>query len=393
MWIFLLFTLASAQSLEQVHHLRHQGCSEHDCDGTTTCMGECISYLQGDPCDASTSDIELYMDMYYLKKVNVRTTCWESFVTYYIDVVGESEGMTKEEFNRKTQDSLHRVDIVDGKWYGYGDKPDITHCRSSMNVDTFDYVFPLLDPNDPAFKRTLRSFENNGLLDFVRNVYVITNDDSVFRSMYKQFKGLHILSMENISYPYSLDHVKHKAWRKLYLAPYIDGIADNYLMGPDDTILYSAFKKDYIFDSKKGLPYAHSFGSSSTGNNLGFRNIAPNHGPNFLNTCAMKYIIQSNHNVNPAIDPVSVTIGTLNKNHMLAGMYEYHDHRFRKVAGVDYFSECHTNGGCRRPKFDDLFVNIQGNGISVEYGGDDNLHRIFSEWFDQQFPTPSRFEV
>jgi hypothetical protein len=41
-------------------------------------------------------------------------------VTYYIDIVGESKGMTKEEYNRKTQDSLHRVDIVDGKWYGYG---------------------------------------------------------------------------------------------------------------------------------------------------------------------------------------------------------------------------------------------------------------------------------
>lgn len=119
MWIFLLFTLASAQSLEQVYHLHH-GCSEEHCMGTTTCMGKCISYLQGEPCDVSTSDIELYMDMYYLKKVNVRTTCWESFVTYYIDVLGESEGMTTEEYDRRSQDSLHRVDIVDGKWYGFG---------------------------------------------------------------------------------------------------------------------------------------------------------------------------------------------------------------------------------------------------------------------------------
>lgn len=120
MWILLLFTLASAQSLERVHRLRHTSCSEYECVGTTTCMGKCISYLQGDPCDVSTSDIELYMDMYYLKKVNVRTTCWQSYVTYYIDIVGESKGMTKEQYNRKTQDSLHRVDIVDGKWYGYG---------------------------------------------------------------------------------------------------------------------------------------------------------------------------------------------------------------------------------------------------------------------------------
>lgn len=122
MWMFLLFSVASARSLEQLHRLRHQSCSEHDCVGTTTCMGKCISYLQGEPCDVSTSDVELYIDMYYLKKVRVRTTCWESFVTYYIDVLGESEGMTTEEYDRRSQDSLHRVDIVDGKWYGYGRK-------------------------------------------------------------------------------------------------------------------------------------------------------------------------------------------------------------------------------------------------------------------------------
>lgn len=72
--------------------------------------------------------------MYYLKKVNVRTTCWQSFVSYYIDVVGESEGMTKEEYNRKTQDSLHRVDIVDGKWYGYGSKVDASKLRKLAYV-------------------------------------------------------------------------------------------------------------------------------------------------------------------------------------------------------------------------------------------------------------------
>lgn len=391
MWILLLFTLASAQSLEQVHRLRHQGCSEHDCIGTTTCMVRCISYLQGDPCDVSTSDIELYMDMYYLKKINVRTTCWESFVTYYIDVVGESDGMTKEEYNRKTQDSLRRVDIVDGKWYGYGDKPDITHCRSSMNVDTFDYVFPLWDPNDPALKRTLRSFEKNGLLDFVRNVYVIVSKEHAVEDLLNTFSGLQIVRVNDIHTPFNLSHV-HEKMIKHFAAPYIDGIADNYMMGPDDTILNSNFKKDFIFDFHKGLFYFHSFGSDLIGHCMGFRNIAPNHGPNVLNKCAMQFIIQSKHNVHPAVDPVCVYAGTLDKNNMLAGVYGYHDHRFRKIAGVDYFSECHTNGGCRRPKFDDLFVNIQGNGISVEYGGDDNLHRIFSEWFDQQFPTPSRFE-
>lgn len=121
MWIFLLLGVVCAQSLERAYNLRH-GCSEEQCMGTTTCMDKCVSYLQGDSCDVSTRDIELYMDMYYLKKVRVRTTCWQSFVTYYIDVLGESEGMTKEEYNRKTRDSLHRVDVSDGQWYGFGEQ-------------------------------------------------------------------------------------------------------------------------------------------------------------------------------------------------------------------------------------------------------------------------------
>jgi hypothetical protein len=166
MWIFLLLSVASAQSLEQVYNLRH-GCSEADCTGTTTCMGRCISYLQGEPCDVSTSDIELYMDMYYLKKINARTTCWESFVTYYIDVLGESEGMTTEEYDRRSQDSLHRVDIVDGKWYGFGRAMNLSY---TMNIMTMNQSFtapdfcPFLDVKIHVFPvkcKNLVNSENN----------------------------------------------------------------------------------------------------------------------------------------------------------------------------------------------------------------------------------------
>ena len=265
-------------------------------------------------------------------------------------------------------------------------------CRTTMDDAVIDYVIPLLDPDDPALKRTLRSFEKYGLLDIIRNVYVITNDHSTHATLAQQYNGLNVFALQDIDVPYDLTSVKHEAWKKLFAAPFIEGLADYYLMGPDDTILNTHFKRDFIYDLKKGLPYAHSFGSSRTGNNMGFRNIAPNHGPNVLNKCAMQFIIDKYKNVRPPIDPVSVCIGTLHTEHLLAGMYGYHDRRFRQVAGVDYFSECHTNGGCRRPKFDDLFVNIQGNGISIEYPPSSPLKHTFEQWFETQFPTPSRFE-
>ena len=176
MWIFLLFTLASARSLEQVYHLRH-GCSEEQCLGTTTCMGKCISYLQGEACDVSTSDIELYMDMYYLKKVNVRTTCWESFVTYYIDVLGESEGMTTEEYDRKSQDSLHRVDIVDGKWYGFGDisnyvLPHFKHIKPLFLNKNDEDIFMLQPENIESMKEDwVSQWEYRNCYDQTQNRY------------------------------------------------------------------------------------------------------------------------------------------------------------------------------------------------------------------------------
>ena len=128
----------------------------------------------------------------------------------------------------------------------------------------------------------------------------------------------------------------------------------------------------------------------STGPRFGYPNVAPLHGPNFLNKCSMRRTIESH--VGKLLDPVSVALGEMNKRGQLAGFFRYHDHRFRKIAGADYFSECHANGGCRVPGFDDIFVNIQGNGISSEYPTNTRVKRIFDTWFRKQFPKPSRFE-
>lgn len=269
----------------------------------------------------------------------------------------------------------------------------IEDCSETLNIDVVDYVIPLLDPYDPALNRTLRSFEKYGLLDFIRDVYIITNDNKTHAYILKKYKNLKVVSMDDISYPYSLRNVKHIAWKKMFLAPYINDLSANYIMGPDDTILNHQYRSEFLFGTnKKRLMYAHSFGSSRTGDNLGFQNIAPNHGPNVLNKCAMKYVILKYKNNNPAIDPISVCIGMLYESKMIKQIFSYHDRRYKNMFGIEYFSECHTNGLCYYPKFDDLFVNIQGNGISREYGKNKRIEKRFTNWFAKTFPKPSRFE-
>ena len=68
------------------------------------------------------------------------------------------------------------------------------------------------------------------------------------------------------------------------------------------------FTHNVWFDAKQNKPYAHSFGSSFTGKCLGHRNVAPLHGPNFLNQCAMEYVVRTHFSRYNAewIDPVCV---------------------------------------------------------------------------------------
>ena len=59
--------------------------------------------------------------MYYLKKIRLNTTCWTTKATYKIKIVGDSEGMTTEQYDNMTSNSLRRVDYVNGSWYALGE--------------------------------------------------------------------------------------------------------------------------------------------------------------------------------------------------------------------------------------------------------------------------------
>ena len=128
----------------------------------------------------------------------------------------------------------------------------------------------------------------------------------------------------------------------------------------------------------------------------GFAPIAEMHGPNFLNRCAMRYVIETYNVTKPnELSPTAVAIGMMKKENLLAGFYGYQSNKFREVLPhkTMFFQECHTNGHCKTPNFNGIFVNIQGQGVSVEYPKSDRLKSLFGDWFNKTFPLPSRFEL
>jgi hypothetical protein len=308
---------------------------------------------------------------------------------------------------------LARAKEWDERWAGGS---DLGACSASITTPgaTIDIVIAYsLDREDQGLLYLLRSFEQHHLLDQVGTVYILVNTAMDQRSVVgrlNQHRQLKVVAMEAITLPFHLSPTLYRnsktktalsrrtltnQWKTLSVAPFLPNLADYYLMVPDDVVLRRNYTRNFWFDAAIRRPYAHSFGSSPTGDTRGYPNIAPLHGPNFLNRCAMQYVIgQATYRGQQAIDPVSVALGEMNKYGLLAGFFGYHDKRFRKIAGADFFSECHTNGGCKNPDtFDDIFVNIQGSGVSAEYTKDAHLASTFQAWFEKTFPTPSRFEA
>tara|TARA_B100001250_G_scaffold396125_1_gene401766 strand:- start:2765 stop:3691 length:927 start_codon:yes stop_codon:yes gene_type:complete len=100
--------------------LRGSLCREWDCKGLTTCLGTCQTFLRGDPCEVDTSDIELYFDFYYLKHIDLNTTCWGDYVTYWIHEAGVSPGMPKSDYDARNRNTLRRVEHNGDDWAAMG---------------------------------------------------------------------------------------------------------------------------------------------------------------------------------------------------------------------------------------------------------------------------------
>lgn len=323
------------------------------------------------------------------------------------------------------------------------DAGDLASCQSSIQnpPEKIDIVIPYeyREESDVSLKYELRSFEKSGMLDHVGTVFIIAstkenvvditaryqsyitkmNEDVVVaaaaEAKWWPFKihadaattttsstltQLRIIAMDEIKVPFNVEKFKENSkLGKSHYSPYLPQISEYYVLVPDDIVILRNYTRDIWFDKQKSLPYGHSFGSWRGGNTHRFANIAELHGVNFLNRCTMQYVIQKYNVTDPEdLSPTAVALGTMKRENLLAGFYPYHSNLFRGVKPyeTEFFRECHTNGGCGSPNnFQEIFVNIQGGGISIEYGegeNNDRYKKLFTDWFDNTFPTPSRFE-
>ena len=116
-------------------------CREFNCKGLTTCVeNRCQTFLRGDPCEVDTQDVQLYFDFYYLKEIEVNTTCWDNYVTYWIRELGDSPGMTEAEYEAQNQDTLRRVEKHGDDWAAMGrvvpfvSSPTESSCLLANNI-------------------------------------------------------------------------------------------------------------------------------------------------------------------------------------------------------------------------------------------------------------------
>lgn len=142
--------------------LRASTCKESDCKGLTTCLGTCQSFLKGTPCQVDTTDIKLYFDFYYLKHIEVNTTCWGDYVTYWIKELDESPGMTLLEYSNKQKGTLRRVERNGDQWAAMG-RPIRKQIPSCPWVGSYT-MQPASAPKANPYIRLIKKWLDHGVI-------------------------------------------------------------------------------------------------------------------------------------------------------------------------------------------------------------------------------------
>jgi hypothetical protein len=274
---------------------------------------------------------------------------------------------------------------------------------------------------DESLKLEMRSLEKYGLLDFVNDVYILVDSGDVQNVDRMRFNNtkFHIFTPEDVTgadewcdweYPQSRSSVFNDvppAWCALHKYVQLPNISEFVIQIPDDDLLVNDFSMDMLFDNVTSKPYAWSHGTWGCGQCLGEQSTAALHGPNFLNTCVMRHVTEllseewyapragNVFTKTEMMDAVCIALHAMKDADMLAGFFQYQGTPAAQLGQKPLFSECHTNGGCSSPENfqrDAAFWNVQGPGVSAEFPEDNLTHDRFFNWFDENYPEPSRFE-
>lgn len=273
--------------------------------------------------------------------------------------------------------------------------------------------------NNSEIKYLLRSAQANGLLDHIRNVYVVMDASSeekygAPRDLNFDLDNLILVKDTEMGVKKDYTWVSSKAtrgvgrgiakaWKRAALSS-IPGLGDWFIYMPDDTFLVKQFHMAGVYDFGAKRPFSHSYGSWTDGWCDGGPTTGSGHGPVFFNKCAFKEIAKIYRKKwDDTIHPTWKTEAEANDN-AVDTICLYHKQMLAQNAATEandggsssFFFECHTNreNPCvvNAPNLPDaVFVNIQGAGVSdtEEDEGDED----WREWFRKQYPKKSGFEI
>lgn len=279
----------------------------------------------------------------------------------------------------------------------------------------------------------LRSLQDKGLMDYIRDVYVLIDkdvlsnfgapaclhyDEPVVLERADGKKSTHTLRIvsDDVTGSSEAPYEWPRYNKRLQGLHRIPGLSEFFLLMLDDGLLLKSFADpaDVVgtfFEgpdtssplattfghevARAGTPVMYTYGSVSNGDCLGRAPVGAGHGPVLGSKSVWAALDKSLFTAHPSENPLSYEAICVYQHTMRDAFGALEVGYGGRVHGKDanFFRECHTNGGCTSPEQigDSVFLNLQGNGISDEYGSVESSD--WSKWYHQNFGKPSLFEA
>jgi hypothetical protein len=300
---------------------------------------------------------------------------------------------------------LKKFDLVIS-WVTFQKQSNITSHNDSHMIPSFLQVQSSSGfENQAEIKYALRSYEQYGLLDHVRTIYILMDESVLERFGAPRFfdynnTALRIVTDRDLGTKY----IAHPKFEQFYNLDRIPGLSDYFLWMPDDNFMQKPLKMEYLYDANRNTPFLHSYGTYKHGWCDSNSAVGSTHGPVMMNKCAYTTVANQYWRL---LEGGGGWVDGVRANHTLDVLCLY-THAMQQSwpwKGYDgkFHSECHTNGGCHwNEEHPPLFLNVQGNAISDEYNDHidsymmDGLTKLmpngYTRWFHDRFPSPSRVE-
>jgi len=254
--------------------------------------------------------------------------------------------------------------------------------------------------NNSEIKYQLRSFEKNGLLDYVRNVIILVDHTVIENNgpppFFEYGERIRVVTDLDIGIDNSgCEDGCGREWAKWLTMHTIPDLTEYFIVSSDDIFLMKPFQLSNFFNEVEGKPILHQLGSFNSGWCDGGVSFNSAHQPHLINKCAMRSVAKhyADHGFRGGIMKGRSKIDAicLFSNAMRTEWIE-------TTPGLvsSWYRECHTNAGCdvTGTAFDSMFVNFQGPGISDDYGdGNAATRGAMKELLHKEFGEPSRFEM